>query len=67
MSPLKFRTDILKCSQRELAEKLGVSQVQVHWIEAGKRRPSALVAAKYEKLSKGKVRLNDFLAMKGAA
>jgi transcriptional regulator with XRE-family HTH domain len=65
MSPLEFRKN-KGWTQREMAEKIGVSQPQIAWLESGERSPSARVAAKYEQLSRGQVRLRDFPAMKAA-
>jgi transcriptional regulator with XRE-family HTH domain len=66
MSPLEFRAK-LGLTQREMAVKIGISQPAIAWLESGARSPSARVATKYEKLSKGRVKLSDFPAIKGAA
>lgn len=44
----------------QVAKKLGISAGMVSMLENGKRRPSAAVAEKYRKLTRGKVRLQDF-------
>jgi predicted transcriptional regulator len=64
MHPLKrYRTSI-GLSACEFAAKVGVSNVSIHRIEAGKQTPSLSLIARIISATGGALSANDFLPLK---